>query len=161
MDGLKSPPPFETEWTETAWYFVEKLRTKSPLIQCITNLVSMDITANILLSSGASPAMVHSIREIQDFTPRIDGLCINIGTISEDWLPSMLSAAEVARNSSIPWVLDPVAVSISEFRMKACSDLLSMKPLVIRGNASEIIALSNAFRLENSKVRKDRDRSLE
>lgn len=103
----------------------------------------MDLIANTLLSAGASPAMLHSLEEIPDFTPRVKALSINIGTLSPSWLPAMKAAAELCFQLGIPWVLDPVAVSASSFRFDACLDLLRFKPAVIRGNASEIIALSN------------------
>ncbi|KAF5182028.1 hydroxyethylthiazole kinase [Thalictrum thalictroides] len=104
----------------------------------------MDLMANTLLAAGASPAMIHTIEEIPDFTPHIDGLCINIGTLSSTWLPSMKAAATLANQLGKPWVLDPVAVSASDFRLKSCLELLNFKPTVIRGNASEILALSSA-----------------
>ncbi|KAF6171075.1 hypothetical protein GIB67_010943 [Kingdonia uniflora] len=128
-------------WPFKAWTLLSLIRTQTSLIQCITNFVSMDLMANTLLSSGASPAMIHSLQEIPDFTPNIKSLCINIGTLTPDWLPSMKSAAMVATQLGIPWVLDPVAVSASEYRMKACLELVGLKPSVIRGNASEICAL--------------------
>ncbi|KAF9606750.1 hypothetical protein IFM89_028126 [Coptis chinensis] len=134
----------EENWGSKAWKLLTKVREKAPLIQCITNYVSMDIMANTLLASGASPAMLHSINEISDFTPHVHALCINIGTLSPDWLPSMKSSATLATQLNIPWVLDPVAVSASDFRLKACLQLVGLKPVVIRGNASEILALSTA-----------------
>ncbi|XP_077229617.1 hydroxyethylthiazole kinase family protein [Tasmannia lanceolata] len=142
----KGPPSPKSEqvWGLMAWEFMTSVRKRSPLVQCITNFVSMDITANTLLAAGASPAMLHCLEEIQDFTPHVDALCINIGTLSSDWVQSMKAAAYLATQLEKPWVLDPVAVSASDFRMNACLDLVSLSPTVIRGNASEIIALSNA-----------------
>ncbi|XP_074585693.1 hydroxyethylthiazole kinase [Curcuma longa] len=138
-------------WGGRAWGLLERVRSRAPLVQCITNFVSMDLTANALLAAGASPAMVHSLREIEDFTPRVDALCVNIGTLSEGWLPSMQAAAAAASRAARPWVLDPVAVSASDFRMEACLGLVALGPTVIRGNPSEIIALSSACRARDSK----------
>ncbi|CAD6231379.1 unnamed protein product [Miscanthus lutarioriparius] len=126
-------------WGHRAWSLLSAVRTRAPLVQCITNLVSMDIAANMLLAAGASPAMVHSLREVPDFTPRCDSVYVNVGTLSEDWLPSMRTAASAGR----PWVLDPVAAAASGFRMEACLELLSLFPAVVRGNASEILALAS------------------
>ncbi|XP_058101321.1 hydroxyethylthiazole kinase [Magnolia sinica] len=131
-------------WGQRSWKLLTAVRNRAPLIQCITNFVSMDIMANTLLASGASPAMVHCLHEIPDFTPHAHALCINIGTLSPDWIASMKAAASLAVRSGKPWVLDPVAVSASDFRMKACLELVELRPTVIRGNASEIIALSSA-----------------
>ncbi|XVF65028.1 hypothetical protein PTKIN_Ptkin09bG0213900 [Pterospermum kingtungense] len=134
----------QSHWGPKAWGHLCSVRNQSPLIQCITNFVSMDLTANTLLSAGASPAMLHSSTEIPDFTPQVHALYVNVGTLSENWLPPMKLAAELASKCEIPWVLDPVAAGASGFRLKACLDLVSLKPTVIRGNASEIIALANA-----------------
>ncbi|KAJ6346960.1 hypothetical protein OIU76_003619 [Salix suchowensis] len=134
----------QNSWAVNAWTLLSKLRDQSPLIQCITNFVSMDLMANTLLSAGASPAMIHSIEEIQDFTPHVHALCINVGTLSPAWLPAMREAAQVANKAGKPWVLDPVAAGASSFRLKACLELVGLKPSVIRGNGSEIIALSKA-----------------
>ncbi|XBI31984.1 hypothetical protein VPH35_055492 [Triticum aestivum] len=111
----------EAWWARRAWALLSAVRERAPLVQCITNLVSMDIAANALTAAGASPAMLHSLREIPDFTPRCDAVYINVGTLSEDWLPSMRAAASAGR----PWVLDPVAAAASGFRMEACLQLLS------------------------------------
>ncbi|XP_042384733.1 hydroxyethylthiazole kinase-like [Zingiber officinale] len=138
-------------WGGRAWGFLERVRSRAPLVQCITNFVSMDLMANALLAAGASPAMVHSLREIEDLTPRVDALCVNIGTLSDGWLPSMQAAAAAASRAGRPWVLDPVAVSASDFRMEACLGLVALGPTVIRGNPSEIIALCRACRNRDSK----------
>ncbi|EPS58023.1 hypothetical protein M569_16793, partial [Genlisea aurea] len=138
-------------WAGKAWGHLESVRRTAPLVQCITNFVSMDIVANVLLSAGASPAMIHSIEEIRDFTPAINVLYINIGTLSPEWLPAMKLAAGVANNCDKPWVLDPVAAGATGFRLKACLELLELKPTVVRGNASEILALYRGSVEENHK----------
>uniref|UniRef100_A0A0D9V0Y2 Hydroxyethylthiazole kinase n=1 Tax=Leersia perrieri TaxID=77586 RepID=A0A0D9V0Y2_9ORYZ len=126
-------------WGRRAWELLSAVRARAPLVQCITNLVSMDIAANALLAAGASPAMLHCIREVPEFAPRCDSVCVNVGTLSEGWLPSMRAAASAGR----PWVLDPVAAAASKFRMEACLSLLDLRPAVVRGNASEILALAS------------------
>ncbi|KAK9287865.1 hypothetical protein L1049_016307 [Liquidambar formosana] len=132
----------ENGWGPLTWAHLSKVRQRSPLIQCITNYVSMDLMANTLLAAGASPAMLHSLQEIPDFTPHAHALCINVGTLTADWLPAMKAAAELATQLGKPWVLDPVAAGASGFRLKSCLELVGLKPTVIRGNGSEIIALS-------------------
>lgn len=150
---MKSEEEPETlEWPRRTWTFLSEVRRRSPLIQCITNFVSMDLMANTLLSAGASPAMLHSSDEIPDFTPQVDALCINIGTLSGDWLPAMKLAAEWSTKLGKPWVLDPVAAGASRFRLNACLELLKLKPTVIRGNGSEIISLSKAS-MESTRVK--------
>lgn len=121
---------------------LEQLKQTSPLVHNITNYVAMNTAANVLLASGASPAMVHAIEEAPDFTLLCSALTINTGTLSSHWLNSMLACAQQAHKNDIPWVLDPVAVGATAFRLNACKQLIEYKPTVIRGNASEIIALS-------------------
>ncbi len=118
------------------------LRAQNPLVHCITNYVAMNIAANVVLAAGASPAMVHAPEEMDDFVPICGALTINIGTLSTPWLTSMKTAAQVARENNIPWVLDPVAHFISGYRRSAAQDLLALHPTIIRGNASEILALA-------------------
>ncbi|XP_057844283.2 hydroxyethylthiazole kinase [Cryptomeria japonica] len=138
MEALKN----NENWGSDAWKCICRVRELCPLIQCITNYVSMDIMANTLLAAGASPAMIHALEEIPDFTPQVDGLCINIGTLTPQWITSMKTAAVKALESQKPWVLDPVAVGASKFRMDMCTELVRLNPTVIRGNASEILALA-------------------
>lgn len=118
------------------------LRDEKPLVHCMTNYVAMNIAANVVLAAGASPAMVHAAEEVAEFTPLCGALSINIGTISAPWFASMTEAANVANTHNIPWVLDPVAHFISEYRRGAAQELLSLRPAIVRGNASEILALA-------------------
>ena len=118
------------------------LRDQNPLVHCMTNYVAMNIAANVVLAAGASPAMVHASEEIAEFTPICGALTINIGTLSAPWLASMLAAADIAHARNIPWVLDPVAHFISDYRKRAAQDLLALRPAIVRGNASEILALA-------------------
>jgi hydroxyethylthiazole kinase len=104
----------------------------------------MDLMANTLLSVGASPAMVHSINEVGDFQKLCSSLLINIGTLEPSWVDAMETAIQSANEANHPWVLDPVGVGATTFRRTTCSQLLKLKPTVIRGNASEIIALAAA-----------------
>ena len=118
------------------------LRAKAPLVHCITNYVAMNTAANVVLAAGASPAMVHAEEEVAEFTPICGALTINIGTLSAPWLKAMVGAAKAANAAGIPWVLDPVAHFITAFRSDAAAELLALKPAILRGNASEILALA-------------------
>jgi len=119
-----------------------RLRAAAPLIHNITNFVVMNTTANALLAVGASPAMVHAEEEVADFTPLAQALVVNIGTLSPPWLAAMRRAADAAVAAGIPWVLDPVAVGATPYRTAAAAMLARRRPSVIRGNASEILALA-------------------
>ncbi|GLQ89876.1 hydroxyethylthiazole kinase [Dyella flagellata] len=118
------------------------MRRESPLVQCVTNYVAMNYAANVLLAAGASPAMVHAPEEAGEFAELASALTINIGTLSSYWLQGMHAAAKAAHASGKPWVLDPVAHFATAFRRQAIEGLLALKPTVIRGNASEIMALA-------------------
>ncbi|WP_299029197.1 hydroxyethylthiazole kinase [uncultured Sulfitobacter sp.] len=123
----------------------EALRAQAPLVHCITNYVAMNIAANVTLAAGASPAMIHAPEEIADFAPIAGAVTINIGTLSAPWLESMKAAAVAANAASVPWVLDPVAHFATPYRTKAAVDLLTLKPTIVRGNASEIVALAGGI----------------
>ncbi|XRD90809.1 hydroxyethylthiazole kinase [Dyella nitratireducens] len=120
----------------------DRMRHQSPLVQCITNYVAMNYAANVLLAAGASPAMVHAPEEAGEFAGLAGAVTINIGTLSSPWLEGMHAAAKAANENGKPWVLDPVAHFATAFRRKAVTELLAFKPTVIRGNASEIMALA-------------------
>lgn len=118
------------------------LRETTPLVHCMTNYVAMNSTANLLLATGASPAMLHAPEEVTEFTALAGALSINIGTLSTPWAESMQLAARTANASQTPWVLDPVAVGATAFRQQVCQALLPHRPSVIRANASEVMALT-------------------
>jgi hydroxyethylthiazole kinase len=118
------------------------LRRSRPLVQNVTNYVSMDLAANALLAIGASPAMVHAPEEAGEFAALADAVVINIGTLSQDFLAGMVKAAAVANDKGKPWVLDPVGAGATPYRNDAIASLLKFKPTIIRGNASEIISVA-------------------
>ena len=118
------------------------LRAQNPLVHCITNYVAMNVAANVVLAAGASPAMVHAEDEVSEFTPICGALTINIGTVSPSWASGMEAAARAANDAGIPWVLDPVAHFISSYRKEVAQNLLALRPTILRGNASEIMALA-------------------
>ena len=119
-----------------------RLRASRPLVQAVTNFVSMDIAANALLAIGASPAMVHAPEEAEEFVALASALVVNIGTIAKSFLAGMIAAAAAADRIGRPWVLDPVGAGATQFRNDAILQLLSHRPSVLRGNASEIISVA-------------------
>lgn len=121
---------------------IASLRAERPLVQCITNYVSMDLVANLLNAAGGSPAMVHHPREAAEFAGLADAVVANIGTPSPDWADGMITASAVAAERGIPWILDPVAVGATTYRRELAGRLLTNHPTVIRGNAGEILALA-------------------
>ncbi|MDO5532520.1 hydroxyethylthiazole kinase [Sutterella sp.] len=121
---------------------LENLRKSRPLVHCLTNEVVQEITANVLLAAGASPAMVVAAEEAPGFTAVASGLLVNVGTPTPDRLAVMHSCARSAREHGRPWVLDPVAAGGMPWRDEQIRSFLDDSPTVIRGNASEILALA-------------------
>lgn len=119
-----------------------QMRAQTPLVQCITNFVAMNFAANALLAAGGAPAMVHTAEESGDFVAHAGALTINIGTLSPDWRRGMVTAAQAANATGTPWVLDPVAHFATPYRSAAAQELLALGPTILRGNASEILALA-------------------
>jgi hydroxyethylthiazole kinase len=124
------------------WSSIEEIRRKSPVVHNITNYVVMNNTANALLALGASPVMAHAEEEVEDMVNIAGALVINIGTLSAHWIRAMFRAAYQARESNIPIILDPVGVGATVYRTSTARELLQeVPPAVIRGNASEIMAI--------------------
>lgn len=118
------------------------MRAERPLVHNITNFVAMNVMANVLLALGASPAMVHAREEVADFAALSQALTVNIGTVDPDWGAAMQEAAAVMAAARRPWVFDPVGVAATRFRQDLSASLLELEPTVLRGNASEILALA-------------------
>ncbi len=123
---------------------VGRIRQRAPLIHNITNFVVMNSSANILLAIGASPVMAHCQTEVEEMTSLASALVLNIGTIQEDWLASMICAAQTANSIGIPVILDPVGAGATKFRTAAIKEILGNCSIsVLRGNCSEILSLGS------------------
>lgn len=124
-------------------HILENVRDKSPLIHCITNYVTVNDCANILLACGASPIMADDPAEAEHITQISSGLTINIGTLNASTIPSMLASGKRANEKGIPAVLDPVGAGASPLRTQTAERLMrDIKFSVIRANISEIKALA-------------------
>ena len=122
---------------------LEQIRTQSPLVHNITNYVVMNNTANALLAIGASPVMAHAVEEVEDIVTISSSLVINMGTLSEKWVEAMILSAAKAKELNKPFVFDPVGVGASKYRTETAQKIIeTATPSVIRGNASEIMALA-------------------
>ncbi len=124
--------------------YLTEVRQKTPLVHNITNYVVMNYTANALLSAGASPVMAHAIDEVADMAGIAGALVLNIGTLEEAWIASMIKAGQAANAKGAPVILDPVGAGATSLRTNAAKQILSdVKVAVVRGNASEILALGD------------------
>ncbi|WP_416264765.1 hydroxyethylthiazole kinase [Curtobacterium flaccumfaciens pv. flaccumfaciens] len=128
-------------WAHRTAELLEAVRARAPLVQCITNTVVQNVTANVLLALGASPAMVDVPTEAGPFARVADALLVNTGTPHAEPRVAALEAVHAARDAGTPWVLDPVAVGSLPVRTALARDLLALHPTVLRGNASEVLAL--------------------
>lgn len=125
---------------------LENVSKKMPLIHNITNYVTVNDVANILLACGGSPIMADDIGEAAEITTICGGLVINIGTLNSNTIESMFAAGRKANELGHPVVLDPVGAGASKLRTETAFRLMDeIRFTVIRGNASEIktLALGN------------------
>lgn len=119
------------------------LQEQGPLVQCLTNIVVANWTANVLLAAGAAPAMVDNPLEAPLFARVANSVLVNLGTPYEDTAEAMTGAVGAAVAGGTPWVLDPVAAGGLPWRTQHGRDLLRCgSPAIIRGNASEILGLA-------------------
>jgi len=122
---------------------LENVRKSTPLIHNITNYVTVNDCANILLACGGSPIMSDDIMEVEEITSICGGLNINIGTLNQSTIKSMLVAGRKANELNHPVILDPVGTGASKLRTDTVHKLLEdINFTVIRGNISEIKALA-------------------
>lgn len=122
---------------------LRKIRQEKPLVDCMTNRVTINDCANILLAAGASPIMAEDQREIREIAAISKGLVLNLGLLSPEAIASMLTAGKHAKSLGIPVIFDPVGVGASCLRSELSQLILNeVQPDVIRGNLSEIKVLS-------------------
>lgn len=121
------------------------VREKSPLVHNITNYVAMNFSANALLAAGASPVMAHAAEEVAEMALMAGALVINIGTLDAGWVEAMAAAGKAKHEAGGIVVLDPVGVGATSYRTETAWRIIyECHPDIIRGNASEIMALLNA-----------------
>lgn len=122
---------------------IDAIRQKAPLVHNITNFVVMNNTANALLALGASPVMAHAPEEVAEMAAMASAVVLNMGTLSECWVEAMLLAGQSALEHNVPIVFDPVGVGATSYRNQTARRIFSQfTPSIIRGNASEIMALA-------------------
>ena len=122
--------------------FLDRVRTAAPLVHCITNYVTANDVANVLLACGGSPIMADGIQDVEDIAALCGALTINLGTLHQETVPAMLDAGRRAGALGHPVVLDQVGAGASAARTQTALRLLEELPIsVLRGNISEISAL--------------------
>ncbi len=123
--------------------YLDAVRAKTPLVHNITNYVTVNDCANILLACGGSPIMADDADEVEDITSICGGLNINLGTLNRNTIPSMFLAGRRANALGHPVILDPVGAGASDLRTATAKKLLAeIRFACIRGNISEIKTLA-------------------
>lgn len=129
----------ETKSLHVDKFYIE-IKKQHPVIHCITNAVTVNDCANILLAIGASPVMAHHPLEVAEITEGTSALVCNMGAIAD--YEAMLAAGHRAKELGHPVIIDPVGVAGSSYRRTMCLSLIqSLRPTCIRGNYSELRAL--------------------
>jgi len=129
---------------QNAAALLDRLRTRSPRVHCITNAVAQNFTANALLAAGCVPSMTLSPEEIASFVARSDALLVNLGTFDRERRQATEIAVQTASQDNVPWVLDPVFVDRSAARADFARGLVALGPKVVRLNHAEFSALAGS-----------------
>lgn len=132
----------ELPLTQSMHSAMSALRTLKPLVLCLTNLVTMDLVANALLALGAAPLMSAEESELEELVQMASAVYINIGTLDSTFLRHCDRAIAFSRQYGKPIVLDPVGAGASNIRTTSAKKILP-EATIVRGNASEIIALAS------------------
>lgn len=121
---------------------LENVCAKSPLVHNITNYVTVNDVANVLLAAGGSPIMSDDADDVEDITSICGGLNINIGTLNKNTIPSMFLAGKKANALGHIVLLDPVGAGASRLRTDTANRLMQeVRFDAVRGNISEIKTL--------------------
>lgn len=118
------------------------IRIEKPLIHCITNPISINDCANVVLAAGAKPIMAEHPLEVSQITAVSKGLAVNLGNITDVRMKSMLISGKTAHKKKIPHIIDLVGIGCSKLRLDYAKKFIeACHPNVIKGNMSEIKAL--------------------
>lgn len=127
---------------------VETVRRTNPMAGSITNSVTINFVANAQLAVGGAAAMVYLPDEGEILAKAGGATYINVGTLFPVYEQTLPRTAKVLHEAGKPWVLDPVALGIGSLRTQLLRQFKEYKPTVIRGNASEILALAGLWELD-------------
>jgi len=122
---------------------IKLVKDNKPLVHHITNYVTTNDCANIVLAIGGSPVMADAIEEVEDMVSIASALVINIGTLNSVKVEAMIRAGKKANELGVPVILDPVGVGATPYRKEVALKLIKeIKFSVIRGNMAEIKILN-------------------
>ena len=138
-----------------------KVRETNPMAGSITNTVTIDFVANAQLAVGGSAAMVYLPDEGEALVAAGNAVYLNMGTLFPIYEQTIPATAKAAHDAGKAWVLDPVGLGIGGLRTKLLEELKPYKPTIVRGNASEIIALASLWDLLGAEDALDRPRGVD
>ena len=119
---------------------LDSIKAEKPLVHCITNYVTVNDVANIILAVGALPVMAHDVKETAEITANANCLVLNLG--ATEYYEAMKISAQTASSLGIPIIVDPVGAGASTYRRNFCYELLeNCNVTAVRGNHAEIAAL--------------------
>lgn len=130
-----------------------RVAERRPRVHCLTNTVAQNVTANMLLAFGAVPSMASHPEEVAAVAAGAGAILINLGTISPEGERAIPKLLAVARDRGIPLVLDPVFVELSSIRLQLAEDVMRLPGVIVRGNATEMAALSPVMSGANGVLR--------
>lgn len=128
---------------------VQAVREANPLAGSVTNGVTMEFVANAQLAAGGSAAMVYLPDEAEYLVEASGAFYVNMGTLMPVYEETIPAATRKAVALGRPWVLDPVGIGIGSLRGRLLADMAACPPSIIRGNASEILALAALWGLSD------------
>ena len=123
---------------------LDRVRTRTPRVHCITNAVAQNFSANMLLALGAVPSMTIAPDEVGEFAARADALLVNLGTFDAERRAAAEIAVRSVTGEGVPWLLDPVFIERSKPRTVFAKELLAQRPRAVRLNHAELAALTGA-----------------
>jgi hydroxyethylthiazole kinase len=141
---------------------LDRVSTTQPLIEAVTNPVTVNGVANVILHWGALPVMADTRREVAEMVATADGCLLNTGDVSESGEETMLAAGRAANESGVPVVLDPVGVGATPTRTAVVERLVETLDItVINGNRAEIGAIAEAVGASDSEGERSDIRGVE
>lgn len=125
-----------------------QVRDTNPMAGSITNTVTVNFVANAQIAVGGSAAMVYLPDEGEFLANAGGATYLNVGTLLPIYEETLPRTARALHEAGKPWVLDPVGIGIGSLRTKLLEQMKEFNPTIIRGNASEVIALASLWGIE-------------
>ncbi len=118
--------------------YIGYVKSTSPNVHCLTNVVTMQDVANMLLVAGGSAIMAQDKKEMEEITQISSATLINMGVPSDEKIAAYIVAGKTANRLGHPVVFDPVGVGASNYRKSCAEEILkNVNPDIIRCNQEE------------------------